>query len=116
MKPEKVAAVVVTYNRKELLRECLGGILSQTRPVDALIIVDNHSTDGTPESLKQLSFIHEIPYKLNDNAEISNVVRSTQVPGRDISVHYVRTRKNIGGAGGFHEGMKRACGKGYNWV
>jgi rhamnopyranosyl-N-acetylglucosaminyl-diphospho-decaprenol beta-1,3/1,4-galactofuranosyltransferase len=50
-KHETVAAVVVTYNRKELLRQCLGGILAQTRPVDAIYVVDNASTDGTDQMI-----------------------------------------------------------------
>jgi rhamnopyranosyl-N-acetylglucosaminyl-diphospho-decaprenol beta-1,3/1,4-galactofuranosyltransferase len=46
---EKVCAVIVTYNRKDLLRECLNAVLSQTRPPDHVLVVDNASTDGTPE-------------------------------------------------------------------
>ncbi len=42
-----VAAVVVTYNRKVLLKECLDALLAQTRPLDSIIVVDNASTDGT---------------------------------------------------------------------
>lgn len=48
-KKEKIAAVVVTYNRKELIGECLDAILLQTYPVDSIILIDNASTDGTPE-------------------------------------------------------------------
>ena len=45
---EKIAAVVVTYNRKELLFQCLDALLKQTYPLDAIYIIDNASTDGTP--------------------------------------------------------------------
>ncbi|MBD3842385.1 MAG: glycosyl transferase, family 2, partial [Campylobacterales bacterium] len=31
---ETVCAVVVTYNRKELLIECLDALMKQTRPID----------------------------------------------------------------------------------
>lgn len=41
----KVTAVVVSYNREALLRECLDGLARQSRPVDRLIVVDNASTD-----------------------------------------------------------------------
>lgn len=42
----KVTAVVVSYNREALLRECLDGLAQQSRPVDRLIVVDNASTDN----------------------------------------------------------------------
>ena len=84
----KVAAVVVTYNRKELLRECLQALLKQTRPLDEIIVIDNASTDGTDE----------------------------MVPKEFPQVTYVRLPENIGGAGGFHEGMKLAYEKGHDWI
>jgi GT2 family glycosyltransferase len=48
---ETVCAVVVTYNRKELLIECLDALCKQTRPIDAMYIIDNFSNDGTAELL-----------------------------------------------------------------
>jgi rhamnopyranosyl-N-acetylglucosaminyl-diphospho-decaprenol beta-1,3/1,4-galactofuranosyltransferase len=42
-----VWAVVVTYNRRELLEQCLDALLAQTRPPDRILVVDNASTDGT---------------------------------------------------------------------
>ena len=91
-KKEKIAAVVVTYNRKELLKECLDALLAQTHPLDSIILIDNASTDGTPEFLKEKGFL--------DNPKID----------------YVRLSENSGGAGGFYEGMKRGYEKGFDWV
>jgi len=85
---EKVCAVIVTYNRKDLLRECLNAVLSQTCPPDHVLVVDNASTDGTPEMLKA-----EFP-----------------------QVEVLRLPENQGGAGGFHEGMKRAYEMGFEWL
>ena len=59
-------------------------ILNQTAPVEKLIVVDNNSTDGTDEFLKEYGFLE------NDILE------------------YVKLPENIGGAGGFYEGMKIA--------
>lgn len=87
----KVAAVVVTYNRKALLRECLNALLAQTRPLDEIIVVDNASTDGTDRLIKE------------------EFLQFSQVT-------YLRLPENIGGAGGFHEGMKLAYEKGYDWI
>lgn len=42
---EKVA-IVVTYNRRDLLIECVNALLNQTEQVD-IMVIDNASTDGT---------------------------------------------------------------------
>jgi len=89
---ETVAAVVVTFNRKQLLMECLNALLNQTYELDSVIIIDNNSTDGTYELLKERGYI--------DNEIID----------------YVRLNENTGGAGGFHEGIKRGYEKGYDWL
>jgi len=49
----KITVLVVTYNRKELLRNCLAALLAQTAKVEHLVIVDNASTDGTAEWLRE---------------------------------------------------------------
>ena len=43
---ESIAAVVVTFNRASLLLECLDALLAQTRPVDAIILIDKAIKDG----------------------------------------------------------------------
>lgn len=85
-----VAAVVVTYNRKYLLRENLQALQAQTRKPDKIIVVDNASTDGTDSMI---------------NVEFSNA-----------DVDYLRLPQNVGGAGGFHEGIKYAYERGYEWI
>lgn len=85
---ESVCAVVVTYNRSELLRECLTRIAGQTRPVDRLIVVDNASTDGTAKMV-----VDEFPEAM-----------------------LVRLTENGGGAGGFHAGIERAHALGHDWL
>ena len=51
----KVSIVVPTYNRRELLKECLDSLFNQTYPKDEyeVIVVDDGSTDGTEELLKE---------------------------------------------------------------
>ncbi len=49
-----VWAIVVTYNRRELLKECLDALLVQTHPPDHVMVVDNASTDGTIPMLREL--------------------------------------------------------------
>ncbi len=77
---EQVAAVVVTWNRRQLLAESLRAIEQQTRPPDRIIVVDNASDDGTAELLAS-EFGH---------------------------LHTIRSRINTGGAGGFALGLAAA--------
>jgi len=64
---ETVCAVVVTYNRKKLLLECLEAIRRQTRPVQGIYLIDNASTDGTPKLLLEKRYIKELhPEKLTE--------------------------------------------------
>jgi rhamnopyranosyl-N-acetylglucosaminyl-diphospho-decaprenol beta-1,3/1,4-galactofuranosyltransferase len=86
-----VCAVVVTFNRKALLRRCLMGLLQQTRPVDQVLVVDNASTDGTA----------------------AMVAREFGAHGH---IAYVDLGANLGGGGGFHHGARRAFVDGHDWV
>ncbi len=83
-----VCAVVVTYNRRELLERCLECLGAQTRPVDEILVVDNASTDGTAERLRD------------------------EHPG----VSLLALERNVGGAGGFHAGMRAAFERGHEWL
>ena len=80
MSQPRVVAVIVTWNRRELLAESLSAVADQTRPPDRLVVVDNASTDGTAELLTD----------------------------RFPMLEVVRTARNIGGAGGFALGIRRA--------
>lgn len=87
----KVAGIVVTYNRKMLLLENIEALLKQTqKTLLSVIIIDNNSTDGTKEAL--------LPY-----------IES----GRII---YVNTGKNLGGAGGFHYGIRYAAEHDFDYI
>lgn len=86
----KVTAVVVTYNRSALLRECLEALMAQSRIVDEIVVVDNHSTDDTAQMLQ-----HDF-----------------SAP----SVRVYRLRSNYGGAGGFYFGMRKAFEQGADYV
>jgi len=113
---ETICAVVVTYNRKELLLECLEALRKQTRSVQGIYLIDNASTDGTPKLLFEKGYIKELPPEnltepWEKEFEIKNLT-----DGEIIKLHYVRIHENTGGAGGFHEGAKRAYEKGYDWL
>jgi len=117
-KHETVCAVVVTYNRKNILLECLDSLLKQTHALDAIYLIDNASSDGTPDMLKKAGFIKEILSGQSETVEDEHSIRmlSEGTQGKEVTIHYVRMHKNTGGAGGFHEGVKRGYNKGYQWL
>ena len=45
----KFAAVVVSYNRIELLKRCLDALEHQTRPLDEIIVFDNVPSAGSAD-------------------------------------------------------------------
>ncbi|MBI3812637.1 MAG: glycosyltransferase family 2 protein [Nitrospirae bacterium] len=51
----KISAIICTYNREPLLVCALDSILSQSFPSDQfeVLVVDNNSNDGTPETVRQ---------------------------------------------------------------
>jgi rhamnopyranosyl-N-acetylglucosaminyl-diphospho-decaprenol beta-1,3/1,4-galactofuranosyltransferase len=108
---ETVCAVVVTYNRRELLIECLDALCKQTRPIDAMYIVDNFSNDGTAELLLENGYLEKLPHE-NLNEPFEMEITSNNKP----KIYYVRMNENTGGAGGFYEGQKRAYDKGFDWL
>ncbi|PUA31628.1 MAG: family 2 glycosyl transferase [Zestosphaera tikiterensis] len=111
----RICAVVVTFNRRELLLKCLEALRRQTYPLDAIFIVDGPSTDGTPEALLEYGYIKELPPKKGSLSwETTN-----SIYGRDkanIEVHYVRLYSDVGGSGEFHEGIKKAYVRGCDWI
>ena len=50
---KKISVILTTFNRKELLCRAIDSVQAQTRPADEIIVVDDGSTDGTAEAIKE---------------------------------------------------------------
>ncbi len=87
-----VAAVVVTFDRKHLVAECLAALLAQTVLPERIVLVDNGSSDGTAEHLRALGLLDS--------------------PLLD----FLRIEVNQGGTSGFCAGIERALQGGCDWV
>jgi len=86
--PERVCAIVVTHNRRELLQRALSALRAQERPPEQILVVDNASTDGTADMVRE------------EFGDLSLLALGT----------------NVGGAGGFHQGMRWAHERGFDWL
>jgi rhamnopyranosyl-N-acetylglucosaminyl-diphospho-decaprenol beta-1,3/1,4-galactofuranosyltransferase len=84
----QVTAVVVTYNRRDLLLESVAAVLAQDRAPDAVIVVDNASEDGTAAAVRE-----KFP-----------------------TVRLAEFKRNSGGAGGFAGGMALALAGGADLI
>ncbi len=84
--PERVCAVVVTFNRLGLLQLCLEAVRKQARAADCILVVDNGSEDGTREWLTSQ---------------------------RDV---WVVRQANGGSAGGQATGIRWAFERGFGWI
>ena len=83
------ADVVVTYNRKELLAENIAALIAQSYRDHDILIIDNASTDGTFDTVSSFG---------------------------DTRVKYFNTGANLGGAGGFAFGIRKAIEAGYKYA
>ncbi len=88
---ERVIAVVVTHDRRELLARCLRAIARQTTRPHLVLVIDNASTDGTAAWLAEAA-------------------------AGDRRLRPLHSRLNAGGAGGFHLGMRAALALGAAWL
>jgi len=108
MNREKVAVVIVTFNRCKLLKKTLYKVLGQTRKPDAIFLVNNASTDDTLSFLKKEGVVGQ---KI-----ATNVYLNKKVWSKKINFYLINLAKNIGGSGGFNVGVKWAYRLGYDWV
>jgi GT2 family glycosyltransferase len=109
----RVAAVVVTHNRKGLLAETLRGLAAQSRPVDLVVVVDNASSDGTTRELHRLGWIGQEP----SGSDGDWLWRGTAGEvGAGLAVVYLRRALNDGGAAGFAAGTRMAIESGCDWL
>lgn len=88
----RVCAVVVTYNRKNLLQKCLLALQDQSRQPDCILIMDNASTDGTGIMIEE---------------------NFTVARGK---FEHINLGANLGGGGGFHHGTRKAYEDGFDWI
>lgn len=85
----KIAGVVVTYNRPDILEKCLKSMLEQSVLPDRIFVIDNSPNNNTREMMGK----------------------------RFPQIKYEHHPDNIGSEGGYYEGVKLACAESdYIWL
>lgn len=83
---QKTIAVVVTYNRLQLLTECIEALRNQTKALHKILVIDNGSSDSTENWLRQQGDL------------------------------VVISQNNCGSGGGFYKGIQWAYEQGFTWI
>lgn len=82
-----VSVIIVNYNTRDILRDCLSSLNQKAAPIAEIIVVDNASCDGSPEMVAQ------------------------EFPG----VVLIRNHENVGFSKANNQGIRVACGS-YIWL
>lgn len=87
----QLSILIVTYNSRKTIYTCISSLLEELRSLEAeIIVVDNNSTDGTPEALTELAAEHRsIHIELNSKNRgfaAGNNQALEQARGRDILI------------------------------
>ncbi|MEX0622024.1 MAG: glycosyltransferase [Candidatus Woykebacteria bacterium] len=110
----KIAANVVTMNRKSLLKQCLSALTKQNYPLAAITVLNNGSTDGTDQMLLEEKYISKLP-KVNQQEPGVAETEIKDAKGRPVKFKYMGYSKNLGSGGGRHTALKSDYESGYDW-
>ncbi len=110
---EKIAVVITTFNRTELLLLTMTSVLELPTDISSIYVADNNQNEETLERVQK-------QFKMKMKKEESNESyrrRDYQLycNKKEISLVYLLMKNNTGGAGGFHHGLKTAFDDNHDW-
>ena len=104
-------ALIVTYNRPELLLRCLNSLFQQITRPDIIVIIDNGSSIHTQTKLIENGFL------LYDTIDVDSEGNNTQINRTlKIPIRYVRFLQNRGPAYAFYFGVRLFQGTDFRWL
>jgi rhamnopyranosyl-N-acetylglucosaminyl-diphospho-decaprenol beta-1,3/1,4-galactofuranosyltransferase len=92
MKSESIFSVIVAYKDITEFIRCVVSLNNQVIPVHSIIVIDNSNTIDTQRAAQAF------------------------IPSNNVKTNYFQTEENIGSAGGFSLGMKKAYDEGAEWI
>jgi glycosyltransferase involved in cell wall biosynthesis len=82
---QRISVLICTYNYARYLPQCLKSVLNQTHPADEVIVLDDGSTDGTPEIMKAFPEVRYV-YQRNTGKAVA-FGRAFALASGDIICH-----------------------------
>ena len=87
----ELSVILITWNAEQYVQNCFDSLLESTQGFSReIIVVDNGSTDSTPEMIKLYASIHP-------------------------EIRFIANKENLGVAGGRNIALKEATGE-YVWI
>ena len=113
------SAIIVTFNKPELLKVCINSILNQGKLPENIIVVDNASNSDIYDYLLKNSIIKSkelkidkfniSKYKINKIKEKTKIEKinfiTIKINKEKVNFIFIRNLSNLGGAGGFFTGV-----------
>jgi GT2 family glycosyltransferase len=106
----KNCALVVTYNRPDLLVRCINSLLTQTKKLDGIIIIDNGSEISTLNILINHHYIKSIIPSSNEG------IIMIEHDFNDTLITYYKLEQNKGPGFAFNFGCKVFFKSDYDWL
>ena len=108
-----LSIIIVSYNTQKLLRQCLESVISDQwsvisqspatshqSPVTEIIVVDNGSTDGSVEYIKEFRKLKNLKIKF-----VNSLIRNSLI------IKLIENKENLGFSKAVNQGIKKANGE-----
>lgn len=110
-----VSIVAPNYNHSSYIGACLDSIMFQDYPHIELIIIDDASSDNSPDVIDQFLYAirnEKVSFASYYNSEHDKIERSfhNRYKNDGRSIIYIKNEKNIGSTATYNLGMKNAKG------
>lgn len=116
MKSVDLSVIILSYNTKQLLRECLESVVQSAKHIaqSEIIVVDNASKDGSVEMIKK--YVKKYSHKFVSGTDRLPRSEAENVPliredSCAIAIRLIENRTNLGFAKGNNQGIKVAQGR-----
>jgi len=78
--PHKILVIVCAHNEGKYIAKCLSALINQTIQPYKIVVVDDASTDNTPEIVKSIANKHKDLVKLVTRKRKVEIVHTTEIP------------------------------------
>ena len=109
-----LSIIIVNFNTKDFLKECLKSIfeaLKSSKLSFEVIVVDNNSTDKSVEFINQLTDSRANGFKNKKVKELRNSLMNNSLINNKLTIKLIENRTNLGFAKANNQGVKTSKGE-----